>query len=604
MPEDSILLSEIAPNPLNVKDVELTEQMIKSFMTRGILKPITVRPKLDSEIFDKRIKYVVVDGDHRFKFLSEKMPNDHKLLIGSHVIIKDYKDLLSSFTDSCHENEVTKRWGAKEWFKFFYIVIQLDPEATLEKLSDISGASISTIGEYRKCWKEATEAEKELILSGELSVRQWSRLEKSEISAGGNFNLTSRSQSIEDSANVSTLKDSLHEDMAEEILDEMDDEPKKPSLLDKYRPGYQAPKITGIYIIDQATVDHLKEELEDGYLVGNITDEIISGDFIRVDVEWQIEDDKQTFEAYLRRLANERPKTPEEKEALTILLTREQYIAIHEDSEFNGKRAAWISEQIIGDKSKIVLKTYDDFAAVQEWLFAHKDDYPLTLVQLENYTTLSQEEIQDIHKSSLEVLASRRQETSKLNPREAFMSVNPLELDSFIPSIKSLISDKGDLSEDGTMLIYFHSWDDQALAKRWLSQSRDWVDNKLNFPARTFETTNVFDILIDEKSFKEFYHDVFKELQDLQFHTRKLNQISINSINKIKSAANRLGVFAEELIADLKLLKSRRRLSGGSEQHLKLCPKCLQPKWFDLNQTICGTCQYNGNHASNGGVAK
>ena len=181
MTKDYLLLSEIALNPLNVKVVELTDQMISSFMTQGIIKPITVRPVLDFEKFPKGITHVNIDGDHRCIFLKQKMPKGHRLLIGSQVIIRNYETLLDAFTASCHGENVNKTWTAAEWFKFFEFATQLAPDAKIRDLAKISGASKSTVGEYQKTWKEASDEEKNSILSGKISVRQWIK----DLSAGG-----------------------------------------------------------------------------------------------------------------------------------------------------------------------------------------------------------------------------------------------------------------------------------------------------------------------------------------------------------------------------------------------------------------------------------
>jgi len=613
-----ILLSEIAPNPDNPREKIVNEALVTSIQEIGLQDPITVRRVTNEDDVPQGVKFIVVDGDCRFDALCSFLEPTEKLPVGEDIIIRPLsRD--EAYDINVSLNLQRENYSLREECNIVdhYKGKELSQRDIAKKCNRSKGWVIDRLNFLAQ--PSVIQAQ---ILTGDLNLNYYRTKEKVPASGQSEGFPSPEEQAldIEDRAERTTWifkvdypqfedeygnKIQIKRIEGDRYLVEADTKEICLEIMkNKSAKTIESRKVTGNYTIDQATVDYLKAELAAGSLDGEIIQEIVSGEYINVVVRWAFQEEKENFLKYLRRLAAERPKTDEEKDELTIILTREQYTALHEDAAYT-TRARWISEKLVDDTAKIVVKNYDDFAATMSWLFDHVKDYPLSVEQLEKYTEYSPEEIQEIQQQTIEQLATKQQELPKLNIHESFMGITQKELDSLTPALKALITDQDTLNKDAELFrIYFSSWDDQRLFARWLGQSRDWKLNRLDFPARTFETVAFNDILIDEKYLKESFPDVFEELKNIQNFTKNIKQVSLRTLNEISLAAKRLTVFAEELTEDLKLLKSRRRTTGGSEQHLKICQKCLQPKWFDLNQSICGTCQYNGNHATNGGIAK
>jgi len=56
----------------------------------------------------------------------------------------------------------------------------------------------------------------------------------------------------------------------------------------------------------------------------------------------------------------------------------------------------------------------------------------------------------------------------------------------------------------------------------------------------------------------------------------------------------------KDLIDDLLLNKSRRRIAGAKEQCQKICQQCLQPKWLEKSIEVCSACTMANNHKQPG----
>jgi len=613
----TVSLSEIAPNPDNPRVDYGDDSLGDSIQDLGLLDPIKLRPISEDEDFPHGTLFAVVDGDRRFNIAIEIYPVDHKLKVGKDIKIVDLT------REEAYDANVALNMQRQNY--------NLYEECKIVKYYLDKGLSQRAIG--KKCnrsliWVqdrinfiEADSDIKEQILDGELNLSYYRVTSRSqpEVSAGGQSEDAGyKADATEEEANAyfdehsdkvlmiaggeitfATADRKLHflawlQQRNTEILSKKLDEEfaEVPTAFKPFR----------FYEMDQEALDYLLK-IDAAGIEGHYklqSKRLIGDNSFSVEIEWFDDEQEKHFDFYLQqRKEKAEPKANEEERKM--FFTHEQIAAFRK--EFPSIDDAMVRTQVLDDDYIVSWRNYAALAYAIEWLLKNKDKYPLSRKQLKKYTDLTDEEIQEQFEDTIEIQAeeslSLPAEKKSVNPREAMMFVTQQEYDSLLPSLRTLISEK-ELNKDGRINIYFYSWGDHTLVQRWLNPSQQWKDTRFNFSARTFASTNSNDILITDKMLKDHFPEIYQELKVFQNHAKKINQLSCRSLDELTKSALRLRSLMKDLIDDLLLNKSRRRIAGAKEQCQKICQQCLQPKWLEKSIEVCSACTMANNHKQPG----
>lgn len=540
----SIELCEILPNHDNPREDFSDESLGESIKDLNMKDPIKVRPVSEEDGAPSGRFFMIFDGDRRFEVLCELYPAEHLLKVGKDVIIDDLTRE-EAFDVNVTLNMQRKNYNLREECNI--VEHYKEQELNQTEISKKCNRSRKWVQDRLYILKQDTVTQTQYF-NGSLSIRDIGRK----------------------SADVSTSK----------LLDV--GHPEGEPISGPAQSIIKPPK----YAVHTPVFKELQEEFPDiSFINVRPTGTHVGFDFAESDeIIEKVMDVAGTKQA--AHLLTE--QIPKEKRTTTF--TKDQYNGILEDDP------VWEEDiqehQTIGDDVTIIWKSFKSKMDAIQWLHNSSERFPLTREQLEQYTELSSEEIQQIIEKDIQQEAEERiqEPEPKGSIREAMMNVSEQQYNSFIPSLRALISDEKP-QKNGEILLFFRSWDDEALARRWLNPSVTWSVPKLAFPATTMHSTDLLDILTSDKHLKEHFPLLYQELKSLQNFTKNLKQISIRTLENITKSLKRLDDFKEDLKKDLKILKDQRRIFGGKEQHQKICQVCLQPKWMEPNRDVCGNCE-------------
>ncbi len=540
-----IKIKEIHLNSDNPREAfKLYDQSLKESIEEINMKdPIKVRPISDEDEVTDGISFIVVDGDRRFTILQEMYPEMHLLKVGQDILIEDLT------REQAYDVNVALNMQRQNY--------DLREECNIVEHYNEQGLSQREIA--KKCNRSQRWIQDRLkVLAADPEIQL--KIFKGEMDL---TSLRPQSESM---------------DSLEEVTDV--GQPEGEPLSGPAKSDIKPPK----FIVNTPLFDDLQAAFPN-IEFSNIRH---SGAFIG----FAIEDENELTNLAIANWITKQQKVEDitDENDRTTIFTKDQYDAILEadpvwDDDIQGR-------QTIGDDVTIIWKSVESKMDAIQWLLDSRVEFPLTRDQLEQYTDLSSEEIQQIVEKDIQQEAEERiqEPEPKGSIREAMMNVSQQEYASFIPSIRALISDE-EPQKNGEILIFFRSWNDEALARRWLNPSITWPVPKLAFPATIMHSTDLQDILTSDKLLKEHFPHLYQELKGLQNFTKNLKQISVRTLENITKSQKRLDIFKEDLKKDLKTLKDQRRISGGKEQHQKICQSCLQPKWMEPNRDICGNCE-------------
>ena len=515
-------LYKIAPNPENPRKTKNNKELSGSIDEYGLQQPIIVRPIEEADDFHKDdYFFVVVDGDCRLHAMLTNPPEDTMLTVGNQVVIRNISKK-DAFIQTIQANSLRQDFTIDEYCSI--IEKLLEQKYSVRRIAEILGKSVGFVHERIDFISKASEEEKTEVLSGEKSLREWSRPE--EVFAGEHLQ--------------STSMNAVEEEAAEKEI-------TKPPR----------------FSVGGKTFLEFKDSFPNLSLI-NIFD---TGSFVGFDIDFQNSDEEELVFEWLD-FHKYPPAKVTEGDRTSKYYTRDFDHLIENGP---GTNDLLLSKQIIGDSVTIIWKTEKTKDLMDLWI--ENNSIP--------FDDIISERIEELE-----------EEPREENLKEAFMEISVLENQSLLASLKALVTEEEPL-ESGKIRLWFRSWNDTKLIDRYLEPSRFWTIPALDYPAATVLTTNLKDILIDEKQLKAHFEEVFQELTVIQKDTKKLNQISLRTIEEITLAAARLKVFSEEIFEDLKLLKSQRRISNGHVQHQKICQSCLQPKWLESKKTICSNCELN-----------
>lgn len=606
-----ITLAEMAPNPENPRENIFNESLAASIKEIGMQDPITVRKVSKEDEVPPGVKYIVIDGDCRFDALCSILEPTEKLLVGKDILIKEisreeafdinvslnlqrenyslreecnivqhYKDLGLSQRVIAKKCNRSKIWvqdrinflGVDSRIQLQILSGELNLSYYRTKVPDVGQLEDdSTEEDLFKKEPKATEAARTITLTRkqyDTFLEQDADFEK-KIAAH---------QIIGDSVKVIFKNMALFYNTIQQILDNRESTPLTKDQLIRFT-DLTAEEIERVLEPEEATEKEIIKpprfsvggktflEFKDSFPNLSLINIFDTGSFVGFDIDFQDSDEEELVFEWLEFHKYPPPKLTE-ADRTSKYYTRDFDHLIENGP---GSNDLLLSKQIIGDSVTIIWKTEKTKDLMDLWI--ENNSIPFD----------------DIISERIEQL---EEEPREENLKEAFMEISVLENQSLLASLKALVTEEEPL-ESGKIRLWFRSWNDTKLIDRYLEPSRFWTIPALDYPAATVLTTNLKDILIDEKQLKAHFEEVFQELTVIQKDTKKLNQISLRTIEEITLAAARLKVFSEEIFEDLKLLKSQRRISNGHVQHQKICQSCLQPKWLESKKTICSNCELN-----------
>ena len=569
-----ISLKAIFLNEDNYRQKKDQKNIFASIKAHGLEDPLTVRPiddtvKSEIKAYEEGYKFVVVDGDCRLEALKKIMQDDDQLEVGPQIIITDIRKKEAKRLQ-LRLNGPRNDYTDYEWLLAIRDILEEEPKISVRKLGIEIGKSKSFAEQRMKFIREATVNDWTAVQTEFITVRKWY---DSKVSTRGHLE--------EDSDESSLAGKLVHGGVVRETI-----AIEGPEEI----PITKSPK----FLCHTQFFDKLQETFPDVKFL----DIKMVGAFTGFNVESEDAETKTKIIDLMHSLDQEAKqeakfeKSKASEEHRTTRFTENQFRAIEIVSEFEDEIHSY---QIIGNERTIIWKSFKSKMDALKWLLDHKADFPLTRWQLEKYTDLPQEEIQKLVEDSIQQVAEERVKEKPKGPvKEAWAFISEQEYDSLLPSIKALITFE-EPAEDERIQVYFSSWEDESTMSRWLKPSREHLEAILQFPVSTFLSTNLKDILINEKELKKHFPNVYQELKQLQNFCKNIKSISLRSMEEITKAAKRLEVFMREVDLDLQHLKRTRRITGSEEQHLKICQKCLQPKWMISKRDLCGNCEVSNN---------
>jgi len=576
-----IPLSDIGFNPDNPRETITTDDLedIKSVQDMNIALVARPYSKYDVGDVPEDKALVLIDGNRRLTRLLEIAP-EAQLPIGEKINIlpvtreEAYYIMLKTFFKK-------EQLSVKEECQLVLKAQKANPDLSQRKLASKLGLTRGKL-RYLLHITEQPEETQEEFYSGKKSVRS---IFSKDDEVG---NVAQLDISIDEKTKASSLAGKLVQAgvVRETIAIEGPEE----------KPITKPPKfLCPTQFFDKLQESFPDEQFLDVKMVGAFTGfNIESGN---EETSTRIIDLMQLLNQEAKQEAQfEKSKASEEHR--TTRFTHDQFAAIEIEPEFEDEIHSY---QTIGEEESIVWKSFKSKMDALKWLLDHKGEFPLTRWQLEKYTDLSQDEIQKLVEDSIQQEAEERVKEKPKGPvKEAWTFVSKQEYDSLLPSIKALITVEEPVPEaeqrNGCSIqLFFSSWEDESTMSRWLKPSREHLEAILQFPASTFMSTNLKDILIDDKDLKKHFPNVHQELKQLQNLCKNIKSISLRTMEEITKSAKRLEVFMREVDLDLQHLKRTRRISGSEEQHLKICQQCLQPKWMIPKRNLCGNCVTTNN---------